>query len=108
MSEQCHVLRGKIAANTATILAKRDIQDPMKRTELCYKKSLAPEEAYRIGYKEKVDRKEKFPWNANIEDALHMQPEESLAFISSFFELLQQQPRALPASGERRIEVRAS
>ena len=55
-------------------------------SELCSKPSLTPEEAYRIGYKEKVDRKEKFPWNANMEDMLHMQPEESLVFISNFFE----------------------
>jgi len=55
-------------------------------SELCSKTSLTPEEAYRLGYKEKVDRKEKFPWNANMEDVLNMQPEESLAFISSFFE----------------------
>lgn len=54
-------------------------------SELCSKPSLTPEEAYRSGYKEKPDRKEKFPWNANMEDVLHMHPEESLAFINDFF-----------------------
>ena len=39
-------------------------------SELCFKTSFTPEEAYRIGYKEKLDRKEKFPWNANMEDVL--------------------------------------
>jgi hypothetical protein len=54
-------------------------------SELCFKISLNPENAYWIGYKEKEYRKENFPWNANMEDVLHMQSEKSLSFISSFF-----------------------
>jgi hypothetical protein len=55
-------------------------------SELCSKTCLTQEEAYKKGYMEKIDRKEKFPWNANMENVLHMRPEESMAFISSFFE----------------------
>jgi hypothetical protein len=50
------------------------------------KLSLSPEEAYRIGYKEKPDRKKMFPWNNNMEDVLSMKPDEALTFIKTFFE----------------------
>ena len=43
-------------------------------------------EAYRIGYKEKPDRKKMFPWNNNMEDVLSMKPDEALTFIKTFFE----------------------
>jgi hypothetical protein len=50
------------------------------------KSKLSPEEAYQSGYLNKPDRKDKFPWNSNMEDLLHMQPEQALAFIDAFFD----------------------
>jgi hypothetical protein len=47
--------------------------------------SLTPEEAYRTGYLDKPDRKEKFPWNEDMEPLLHMAPEEGLAFVKEYF-----------------------
>lgn len=55
-------------------------------SELCSKRSLTPEEAYCQGYKDKTDRKEKWSWNADMEEALHMKPEDALDFISRYFE----------------------
>ena len=34
--------------------------------------SLKPKEAYDTGYKNRIDRKEKFPWNKDMEELLHM------------------------------------
>jgi len=48
-------------------------------------RSLTPEEAYRVGYKEKSDRKQKFPWNGNMEALQTMTPEEGMKFIDDFF-----------------------
>jgi len=45
----------------------------------------SPDEAYRVGYKEKKDRKEKFPWNANMEELLSMTPDQGIQFIRNFF-----------------------
>ena len=47
--------------------------------------SMSPEEAYKQGYSERPDRKEKFPWNANVEELLFLPPQEALAFIDRFF-----------------------
>lgn len=55
-------------------------------SEMCFEPALSPEEAYRLGYKDKLDRKERWPWNADMEDVLHMEPEVGLAFISKYFE----------------------
>jgi hypothetical protein len=49
------------------------------------KSSLTPEEAYQSGYLGKQDRKKKFPWNDNMEDVLHMTPDDALGFINKFF-----------------------
>jgi hypothetical protein len=49
------------------------------------KASLTPEEAYQTGYSGKPDRKEKFPWNENMEDVLHMKPDDALIFVNNFF-----------------------
>ena len=46
---------------------------------------LTPEEAYQNGYVNQPDRKEKFPWNANMEALLSLPPEEAVAFINSYF-----------------------
>jgi len=47
--------------------------------------SLTAEEAYNQGYKNKPDRKKKFPWNADMECLQEMEPEESVQFIRSIF-----------------------
>jgi len=49
------------------------------------KASLTPEEAYQAGYLGKPDRKIKFPWNENMEDVLHMKPDDALIFVNNFF-----------------------
>lgn len=48
--------------------------------------SLSPEKAYEIGYKNKVDRKEKFPWNSDMEDLLTMAREDAIQFVCKKFE----------------------
>lgn len=53
--------------------------------EHCPISSLTPEQAYQFGYLDKPDRKRKFPWNANMEDVLHMNPDDALTFINMFF-----------------------
>jgi hypothetical protein len=49
-------------------------------------KDLSPEEAYRIGYADRPERKTMFPWNANVEEAIGAPPEKALAFFDRFFE----------------------
>jgi hypothetical protein len=48
-------------------------------------KSLQPEEAYDIGYKNKKDRKDKFPWNKDMEELLHLSPAEGILFLKNKF-----------------------
>jgi len=48
--------------------------------------SLTPEEAYTKGYLEQPDRKEKFPWNANVEELLGLSPQEAVDFVNKFFQ----------------------
>jgi FkbM family methyltransferase len=47
--------------------------------------SLTPEEAYRKGYIDRTDRKQKFPWNADIEEIHSLSPEAALAYVSTYF-----------------------
>ncbi|MFW9877878.1 MAG: hypothetical protein ACFFG0_32760 [Candidatus Thorarchaeota archaeon] len=47
---------------------------------------LTPKEAYKEGYLEQPDRKEKFPWNNDMEDLLHLPPTEALKFVNKYFE----------------------
>jgi hypothetical protein len=47
--------------------------------------SLTPEVAYEEGYLNRLDRKEKFPWNADMEVLLSLPPEEAVAFIKQCF-----------------------
>lgn len=54
-------------------------------SEFCSEPSLTPEEAYCLGYKDKTDRKEKWSLNADMEEVLHMEPEEALAFVIRYF-----------------------
>lgn len=47
--------------------------------------ALTPEDAYRKGYVEKSDRKERFPWNAAMEPLLEMDAENGMKFIDSLY-----------------------
>ena len=47
--------------------------------------ALTPEEAYRTGYQAKPDRKEKFPWNDNMEEVLSLPPKEAVKFVNTFY-----------------------
>ena len=53
--------------------------------KICPVPALTPEEAYRKGYVERPDRKEKLPWNADMETLLTLPPEEALQFILGRF-----------------------
>ncbi|MBN1397128.1 MAG: hypothetical protein JXA06_03760 [Bacteroidetes bacterium] len=53
--------------------------------EICKWKSMTPEEAYAEGYKNKKDRRKHFPWNDDMEDLLHMRPEEGIKFLENKF-----------------------
>lgn len=46
---------------------------------------LSPEQAYKIGYKNKNDRKEKFPWNSDMEDLLDMSKDGAVEFLKNKF-----------------------
>jgi hypothetical protein len=46
---------------------------------------LTPEAAYQKGYLNQPDRKERFPWNADMEPLLNLPPEEAVAFINRSF-----------------------
>jgi hypothetical protein len=48
--------------------------------------SLTPEEAYQQGYAGQPDRREKFPWNADVEHVLGMNPAEAETFFLTFFQ----------------------
>jgi len=54
-------------------------------TELDVGPSLTPAEAYDRGYASRPDRRDKFPWNADVDAALDMSPREAEAFFVSFF-----------------------
>lgn len=47
--------------------------------------ALSPEDAYRDGYALRPDRQQKFPWNADVDQALSMPPDEAAAFFRTFF-----------------------
>jgi len=46
---------------------------------------LSPEEAYRTGYQAQSDRKEKFPWNDDMEEVLRLPPDEAVKFVKAFY-----------------------
>ena len=48
--------------------------------------SLIPQEAYNVGYKNKIDRKVKFPWNKDMEELLYMSASDGIEFINKKFE----------------------
>ncbi|MBD2124669.1 hypothetical protein [Trichocoleus sp. FACHB-262] len=47
--------------------------------------SLTPELAYEIGYLNKPDRRDKFPWNSNVEKILSLEPVDALEFTNNLF-----------------------
>jgi hypothetical protein len=47
--------------------------------------ALSPEKAYETGYKEKPDRKEKFPWNLDMEELLTMPKDKGMKFLEKKF-----------------------
>lgn len=47
---------------------------------------LMPEQAYDSGYKNKKDRREKFPWNSDMEEILDMSKTEAIEFLKKKFE----------------------
>jgi hypothetical protein len=47
--------------------------------------ALAPEDAYRKGYLDRPDRREVFPWNADMEPLLTLPRDEQLAFVRQTF-----------------------
>ncbi len=53
--------------------------------EICSVPALTPEEAYRTGYAERPDRKQKFPWNADMEALLTMPPQQGVEFLRKYF-----------------------
>jgi len=55
---------------------------PSELTEL---PGLLPETAYNNGYRNKPDRAKRFPWNKDVDQALSMTPDESLAFFQEYF-----------------------
>lgn len=46
---------------------------------------MSPEDAYASGYKNKLDRKAKFPWNADMEELLTLSPQDAATFINRKF-----------------------
>ncbi|MCU0782485.1 MAG: hypothetical protein MUF81_00270 [Verrucomicrobia bacterium] len=50
---------------------------------------LKPELAYQLGYFDKKDRKLLFPWNANLEIILTLQPREAVFYLNRYFEKYQ-------------------
>lgn len=54
-------------------------------TELNAWTALAPQDAYDAGYRLKPDRKERFPWNADMEAVLTLPPREAAAFLERTF-----------------------
>lgn len=48
--------------------------------------SLSAEQAYQSGYRNKPDRRKKFPWNEDVEDVLRMPPGDALEFINALFD----------------------
>jgi hypothetical protein len=47
--------------------------------------SLTPEQAWRVGYRDKPDRREKFPWNADMDDLLAMSAGDAVAALRERF-----------------------
>lgn len=48
-------------------------------------RALSVEEAYDAGYRNKPDRRQKFPWNADVEALLTLNREDAIAFVNRLF-----------------------
>jgi hypothetical protein len=67
-------------------LARLDINNAfLIPHEICPVPALSPEAAYRTGYAERPDRKQKVPWNADMETLLTMPPQQGIEFLRKFF-----------------------
>lgn len=53
--------------------------------EICPFKCLSAEAAYSDGYKNRIDRHEKFHWNKDMETVLNLNPTDALTFINNRF-----------------------
>jgi hypothetical protein len=53
--------------------------------EININNSLSPEIAYENGYKNRIDRKEKMPYNFDMEELLSLSKEDSIVFINEYF-----------------------
>lgn len=53
--------------------------------ELCKYPAQSPNEAYERGYKMRRDRKEKFPWNSDMESLLSLPADEAVLFLEEYF-----------------------
>lgn len=49
--------------------------------ETAGERTFSPEEAWRVGYRERPDRLERFPWNAELEPTLTMSPSDAAAWL---------------------------
>jgi hypothetical protein len=54
--------------------------------EISSVRSLNPAEAYKNGYVDQPDRREKFPWNRDVDCALEMSPKEAYHFFRKYLE----------------------
>lgn len=67
-------------------LARLDINNAfLIPHEICPVPALSPEDAYRTGYAERPDRKQKTPWNADMEALLTMPPQQGVEFLRKYF-----------------------
>jgi hypothetical protein len=48
-------------------------------------KVLTAEDAYNSGYRDKPDRKKKFPWNSDMETVLYSEPERGVEILNAMF-----------------------
>jgi hypothetical protein len=53
--------------------------------EINKQEALSPEDAYRDGYKDKIDRKKKFPWNKDMEIILDLSKNDGIKLLNSKF-----------------------
>lgn len=55
------------------------------RTDRSDRAALTPETAYATGYLERPDRKERFPWNSDVEEIYSLDTEGKIAFLETYF-----------------------
>ena len=53
--------------------------------EICPVPAQTPEDAFRKGYVDRPDRRERFPWNNPYEELLHLPPEQALEYVNRMF-----------------------